>query len=380
MVGAGRDRRRCGTSRVCRVLDQFCVAIDGSGRAFTYIAGRWQRGARWTPPWCGATHGGADVRVLSEPVLCMAVPRGTQTATGQGVGLRPGVGSRRRHARRTAAAIVVVLELDVLRDVDGEGDSFMYNGARWSATSGAWGGTSALSCVSPTFCVATEGGGIAGWNGSTWSQPGSQDQTGQLLSVSCTSPPSASRATGWACDRWNGSSWGAAPRWSTGPGPRPPEHGDGHVVRRVDVLLGHRQRRKGIRVQRPRLVDAGPRRHGSDAQLGLVRVVDVLRRGRRNGEGVRLPLRPAASLRGSVHRLRCRWRRGTRGCGAAELWTDHSPMIDRGQRRRERRRWRRDVWWECHRTARPGRRSGRSRETTPPATAWRRSRGRADRC
>ncbi len=68
--------------------------------------------------------------------------------------------------------------------IDGEGNSFAYNGSRWSGNLGAWGAANQISCVSPTFCVAAEGGPTV-FNGSTWTQPTDSDTLGQLNSVSC---------------------------------------------------------------------------------------------------------------------------------------------------------------------------------------------------
>jgi hypothetical protein len=70
--------------------------------------------------------------------------------------------------------------------IDGEGNSFSFDGTRWSGSPGAWGAANQISCVSGSFCVAAEGGPSV-WNGRTWSQPGDVDSEGQLNSVSCAS-------------------------------------------------------------------------------------------------------------------------------------------------------------------------------------------------
>ena len=61
--------------------------------------------------------------------------------------------------------------------IDGEGNSFAYDGSSWSGNIGAWGAANQISCVSPTFCVAAEGGPSV-FNGSTWTQPGDADSQG----------------------------------------------------------------------------------------------------------------------------------------------------------------------------------------------------------
>ena len=70
--------------------------------------------------------------------------------------------------------------------IDGEGNAFAFNGQGWSGNLGAWGAANQISCVSPTFCVAAEGGPSV-WNGHTWTQPDNADAQGQLNSVSCAS-------------------------------------------------------------------------------------------------------------------------------------------------------------------------------------------------
>jgi hypothetical protein len=68
--------------------------------------------------------------------------------------------------------------------IDGEGNSFAYDGSRWSGNLGAWGAANQISCVSSTFCMAAEGGPSV-FNGQMWTQPGDIDSQGQLNSVSC---------------------------------------------------------------------------------------------------------------------------------------------------------------------------------------------------
>ncbi len=68
--------------------------------------------------------------------------------------------------------------------IDGEGNSFAYDGRGWSGNLGAWGAAVQISCVSPTFCMAAEGGPSI-WDGRTWSRPGLVDPEGQLNAVSC---------------------------------------------------------------------------------------------------------------------------------------------------------------------------------------------------
>ena len=114
-----------------------------------------------------------------------------------------------RHGGRSAAVAGAGLCIaHLLAAVDGVGDGFLYRGSGFSGSIGAWGGPTDATCVSPSFCVATEGGGFAMWNGSSWSQPQDQDPVGQLQSVSCTNPSfcvagdSAGNVLAWNGSRW----------------------------------------------------------------------------------------------------------------------------------------------------------------------------------
>jgi len=90
--------------------------------------------------------------------------------------------------------------------VDGEGDAYFYDGS-WSSAVNAWGGPTDISCVDPSFCMATIGG-TAQWNGSVWSQPQDVDTSGQLETVSC--PSTSFCVAGDSVGNvlaWNGTTW-----------------------------------------------------------------------------------------------------------------------------------------------------------------------------
>ncbi len=91
--------------------------------------------------------------------------------------------------------------------IDGEGNSFAYDGNGWSGNLGAWGAANQISCVSPSFCVAAEGGPSI-FDGSTWTQPGDIDSQGQLNSVSCATTTFCVMVdSNGAVLTWNGSSF-----------------------------------------------------------------------------------------------------------------------------------------------------------------------------
>ena len=68
--------------------------------------------------------------------------------------------------------------------VDAEGNAFAYSGGSWAGTSGDWGSVSAISCVSPSFCMSTSGG-ISQWNGDQWTQPNPYGDSSSFAGVSC---------------------------------------------------------------------------------------------------------------------------------------------------------------------------------------------------
>ena len=64
-----------------------------------------------------------------------------------------------------------------------KGNSFAYDGSGWSGNLGAWGAANQISCVSPSFCVAAEGGPSV-FNG----RPGPSRATSTARASSTRSP------------------------------------------------------------------------------------------------------------------------------------------------------------------------------------------------
>jgi hypothetical protein len=105
--------------------------------------------------------------------------------------------------------------------VDGAGRAARYDGSAWStpATIDPGQKLSAISCASPTFCVAVDGAGHAlTYNGSVWAAPLTVDPGGALTSISCptTSYCLAVDDLGNAVT-WSGSAW-SRPTSITTPG------------------------------------------------------------------------------------------------------------------------------------------------------------------
>lgn len=77
---------------------------------------------------------------------------------------------------------------------DGYAETFSFNGTTWSnaGTPLSYGGEGEVSCASPTFCLATNAGKVAEYNGAEWSapvviQPANEVSTDDTDYVSCPS-------------------------------------------------------------------------------------------------------------------------------------------------------------------------------------------------
>ena len=91
--------------------------------------------------------------------------------------------------------------------IDGEGNSFAYDGNGWSGNIGAWGAANQISCVLPVVLRRRRRRPFV-FNGSTWTQPGDIDTQGQLNSVSCASTTFCVIVdSNGAVLTWNGSSF-----------------------------------------------------------------------------------------------------------------------------------------------------------------------------
>ena len=156
--------------------------------------------------------------------------------------------------------------------VDGVGNGYFYNG-QWSSAVNAWGGPSSISCINPTFCMATTGG-TSQWNGGNWSQPVDVDTSGQLDSVSCVSPSFCVAAdTVGNVLVWHGSSWSAPELVDPGyqRGGYREQRARRSVLRRTRLLRRRGQRGEGGDLQRDDVVQAGGHRRLDRAGLGVLR-------------------------------------------------------------------------------------------------------------
>jgi hypothetical protein len=176
------------------------MALNDAGASYRYNGASWAASAPVSTG--GPLSPGASAYVsCASTTFCMAVPGGNVAVMWNGSSwIDPTTlpGAQGLQALACAGEFCTT--------VDGIGDAYFYTGT-WSSAVNAWGGPSDISCVSPTFCIATAGG-IAQWNGSDWTQPQDVDTSGQLEAVSCVSTTFCV-ATDSVGDilAWNGSSW-----------------------------------------------------------------------------------------------------------------------------------------------------------------------------
>ena len=157
----------------------FCLALNEADTAYRYNGTTWSAALPVTAA-PAPSPAAADLSCTG-PTFCMAVPGGNDVVMWNGLGFAAAQdmgGAQGLQAVACASSSFCVT-------VDGVGDAYFYEG-RWGSAVNAWGGPSSISCVDPSFCMATAGG-IAQWNGHDWSQPQNVDSAGQLDTVDCTS-------------------------------------------------------------------------------------------------------------------------------------------------------------------------------------------------
>ena len=144
----------------------FCIALDATGRAYRFD------GPGWTGPVpaTGQPIGPGSISVsCSNPTFCMAVATaGSEVTSWNGSGWS---GPMALDGANGLEAVGCAPS-GYCAAVDAEGNAFAFSGNAWTGTSGDWGSVSAISCVTPSFCMSTSGG-ISQWNGEQWTMPNS---------------------------------------------------------------------------------------------------------------------------------------------------------------------------------------------------------------
>jgi hypothetical protein len=165
----------------------FCVTVDNLGGAYYFDGSTWSAGSN---DW-------GSVTSISCPTaaFCVSAGGGISTWNGQAWSEPQPFGLT------SVLTGVSCPSATFCQVVDNTGQVETWNGTTWtgpvqvpspgavaggSATTGP--DLSAVSCASPTFCVAVAGSGAAStWDGSTWSTR-TVDPASGLTSVSCASP------------------------------------------------------------------------------------------------------------------------------------------------------------------------------------------------
>ncbi len=185
-----------------------CVAIDANGAAVV------EHGRTWSPPVPGVAPASSVPAVgeLSCPstTWCLAIHSPDEVVTWTAGGGRSGSGSwappvvlgGAQHLQAVACAAAGTCVA-----VDGVGDGYVLDGATWSSQLNAWGGATDISCTGSSSCVAAMGG-MATWDGGSWSRPVDVDPAGMVTAVSCGAPTFCVAVdTSGREVTWNGTAW-----------------------------------------------------------------------------------------------------------------------------------------------------------------------------
>lgn len=166
------------------VPSTLCVAVDAEGQATMYD------GMNWATPIAIDVPDSALVAVSCPTEdSCVAMDQ-----TGHAIDYSSGSWASPKTADPPGTITSISCPTDTFcLGVDQGGDAVTFDGTSWSAPSTAFpSGLNSVSCVSSTFCMATEGdnsnGGYAViWNGSGWSTPSQFDASskGGGGNVSC---------------------------------------------------------------------------------------------------------------------------------------------------------------------------------------------------
>jgi hypothetical protein len=178
----------------------FCIAVDDSGRTLTYA------GRLWGAPLSPSPSGGGGPVSCASPVFCArAYANDVQVYRGGSWGApEEVVATTPRSSERgtfddvscpspsfCAAVGHASGGSTLVGDVGGPAT---YNGHSWSRmrfldATGPFKGRMAVSCPTPSFCVATDGDGKAlTYSGHSWSKPVTIDRNHEPVVVSCPTP------------------------------------------------------------------------------------------------------------------------------------------------------------------------------------------------
>jgi hypothetical protein len=187
-----------------------CLAASSSGQSYRLANGK---ASTIGPIGSAPSPQGVSYLTCTTPTFCAAVPNLNQVLFFNGTAWAAPTTISAAQGFESVACVGTQWCITI----DGEGNSFVYDGSGWSGNVGAWGAANQISCATSTFCVAVEGG-TSVWDGSSWTQPGNADTQGQLNSVSCASTTFC-MAVDSAGDAlvWNGTAFAAPAPVATEP-------------------------------------------------------------------------------------------------------------------------------------------------------------------
>ena len=181
---------------------KLCAASDLNGDVLTYD------GSRWTTP---VSLGSRALGVDCSSTFCLAIAA-SQVATFNGT-----TWSAPQNVAGGPLGAVSCTSPTFCMAVGVGGDALMYNGTSWSSPTslGPIGSPDTISCVSPTFCAVTgyEGQAVL-YNGHTWSTPvqiySLDTPTASLRGIACASDTFCVAIDAWGyAIIYNGVNWSA---------------------------------------------------------------------------------------------------------------------------------------------------------------------------
>lgn len=182
----------------------FCVVVDYAGDAVTLS------GTTWSAPTVADPLGEIEAVSCPSTSFCVAADTHGDVVTYDGTQWSTPVnlvtpGNLLLQMRISCTSPTFCLAADQTGDIE------QFNGATWSAPFNIDPGTkslAALSCATPTLCVAAAGNGVMSFNGSNWSAPDVAAVPRGVASISCVAPAFCGATDSYSgAAVFNGTSW-----------------------------------------------------------------------------------------------------------------------------------------------------------------------------
>ncbi len=191
----------------------FCVAVDANGNALTY------NGTSWSAPQSIDPNAGINSVSCPTASFCMAIGV-SSSLTWNGTSWSAPQSFSQSFGPNSVSCATASFCVAAAGEYGANGNgAFVWNGSAWSNTGTNLSGLSSVSCSTASFCMATDGSGFLTYNGFSWSVPELVDPNVYFTSVSCPTAgfcAAVGQGNGAICPDgggvgvaavWNGSSW-----------------------------------------------------------------------------------------------------------------------------------------------------------------------------